>query len=99
MAIEPSHEDGPVLVSVEYRVRESDYAPFTQAIHQLRAVACATARSAGASTATRAHPNASWKLRGGIVAGVSAGTGADDEIGPRDLWIGRARFIAAKGCR
>jgi MFS family permease len=38
VAIEPSHEDGPVLVSIEYRIHESDYGPFTQAIHQLRAV-------------------------------------------------------------
>ena len=38
VAIEPSHEDGPVLVSVEYRVRDADYAAFTHAIHQLRAV-------------------------------------------------------------
>ena len=38
VAIEPNPEDGPVLVSVEYRIREADYASFTHAIHQLRAV-------------------------------------------------------------
>lgn len=38
VAIEPNPEDGPVLVSVEYRIRDADYAPFTNAIHQLRAV-------------------------------------------------------------
>jgi len=38
VAIEPSHEDGPVLVSIEYRVRDEDYAEFTHAIHQLRTV-------------------------------------------------------------
>jgi MFS family permease len=38
VAIEPNPEDGPVLVSVEYRIHESDYARFTNAIHQLRAV-------------------------------------------------------------
>jgi MFS family permease len=38
VAIEPGHEDGPVLVSIEYLIREEDYAEFTHAIHQLRAV-------------------------------------------------------------
>lgn len=38
VAIEPNPEDGPVLVSVEYRIREEDYAQFVRAIHQLRAV-------------------------------------------------------------
>jgi MFS family permease len=38
VAIEPVHEDGPVMVSVEYRIHESDYGQFTQAIHQLRTV-------------------------------------------------------------
>jgi MFS family permease len=38
VVIEPHPEDGPVLVSIEYRVRESDYGEFTHAIHELRAV-------------------------------------------------------------
>ncbi len=38
VAIEPNPEDGPVLVSIEYRIRDEDYAEFTHAIHQLRAV-------------------------------------------------------------
>ncbi len=38
VAIEPSHEDGPVLVTIEYRIREEDYQEFTRAIHQLRTV-------------------------------------------------------------
>jgi Transmembrane secretion effector len=38
VAIEPHPEDGPVLVTVEYRVRAEDYAEFTHAIHQLRSV-------------------------------------------------------------
>ncbi len=38
VAIEPNPEDGPVLVSVEYRIRNADYSQFTHAIHQLRAV-------------------------------------------------------------
>jgi MFS family permease len=38
VAIEPNPEDGPVLVSVEYRIHETEYAAFTHAIHQLRTV-------------------------------------------------------------
>jgi hypothetical protein len=38
VAIEPHPEDGPVLVSVEYRIHDEDYPAFTHAVHQLRAV-------------------------------------------------------------
>jgi MFS family permease len=38
VAIEPNHEDGPVLVSIEYLISEEDYAAFTNAIHKLRTV-------------------------------------------------------------
>jgi MFS family permease len=38
VVIEPGHEDGPVLVTIEYRIRADDYAQFTHAIHQLRGV-------------------------------------------------------------
>lgn len=38
VAIEPNPEDGPVLVSVEYRIRDEDYAAFVHAVHQLRTV-------------------------------------------------------------
>jgi MFS family permease len=36
--LEPSHEDGPVLVMIEYRIDQRDYEPFTHAIHKLRSV-------------------------------------------------------------
>lgn len=38
VAIEPNPEDGPVLVSIEYRIRPSDYGAFAHAVHQLRTV-------------------------------------------------------------
>ncbi|HEY7208874.1 MAG TPA: MFS transporter [Bryobacteraceae bacterium] len=38
MVLEPNPEDGPVRVSVQYRVRPEDYEAFTAAIHQLRDV-------------------------------------------------------------
>lgn len=38
VAIELDHQDGPVLVTIEYRVRAEDYEEFTHAIHQLRIV-------------------------------------------------------------
>src|SRR6185437_6601975 len=38
VAIEPRLEDGPVLVSIPYCIRESDYDEFTRAIHQMRDV-------------------------------------------------------------
>ncbi len=38
VAIEPNPEDGPVLVSVAYRIREEDYPEFIRTIHQLRVV-------------------------------------------------------------
>ncbi len=36
--IEPHPESGPVLVTIEYRIREEDYAAFTRAIHEMRQV-------------------------------------------------------------
>lgn len=38
VVIEPRPEDGPVLVSIQYRIREEDYKEFTQAIHKMRDV-------------------------------------------------------------
>jgi MFS family permease len=38
VVMEPDHADGPVLVTIEYRVSAEDYAEFTSAIHQLRGV-------------------------------------------------------------
>jgi MFS family permease len=38
VAIVPHHEDGPVLVTIEYVIRAEDYAAFIHAIHQLRSV-------------------------------------------------------------
>jgi MFS family permease len=38
VVIEPHPEDGPVLITVEYRIRLTDYSDFTRAIHQLREV-------------------------------------------------------------
>jgi MFS family permease len=38
VAIVPDHEDGPVLVAIEYRIHADDYAAFAHAIHQLRIV-------------------------------------------------------------
>ncbi|HXR74925.1 MAG TPA: MFS transporter [Bryobacteraceae bacterium] len=38
VVIEPRPEDGPVLITVEYRIRRTDYDDFTRAIHQLREV-------------------------------------------------------------
>ena len=38
VAIEPHPEAGPVLVTIEYRIRDEDYSAFTHAAHQLRAV-------------------------------------------------------------
>ena len=38
LAIEPDHQDGPVLVTIEYRVHADDYAEFIHAIHQLRSI-------------------------------------------------------------
>lgn len=38
VAIEPRPEDGPVLVSITYCIRESDYDEFTRAIHKMRDV-------------------------------------------------------------
>ncbi len=38
VVIEPHPEAGPVLVTIEYRVREQDYAAFTHTLHQLRDV-------------------------------------------------------------
>jgi len=36
VVMEPDHEDGPVMVTIEYRVLVESYAEFTHAIHQLR---------------------------------------------------------------
>jgi MFS family permease len=38
VAIHPRPDDGPVLITIEYRVLEADYAAFTRAIHLLRGV-------------------------------------------------------------
>jgi MFS family permease len=38
VVIEPHPEDGPVLVTIEYRIRRADYDDFTRAIHHLREV-------------------------------------------------------------
>jgi MFS family permease len=38
VVMEPGHEDGPVMVTIEYRVRVENYAEFTHAIHQLRSI-------------------------------------------------------------
>ncbi len=38
VVIEPHPEDGPVLITVEYKIRLTDYTDFTRAIHQLREV-------------------------------------------------------------
>ncbi len=37
-AIEPHPESGPVLVTIEYRIREEDFTAFTRAIHEMRRV-------------------------------------------------------------
>jgi MFS family permease len=36
VVIEPHPDDGPVLVTVEYRIRPQDYGAFTSAIHKVR---------------------------------------------------------------
>jgi hypothetical protein len=36
--VEPNPDDGPVRVSIQYRIRPEDYAGFTRAIHELRDV-------------------------------------------------------------
>ena len=38
VVIEPDHEDGPVMVTIEYRVHGEDYGEFTRVIHQLRSI-------------------------------------------------------------
>ena len=38
VVIEPNPEDGPVLVTIEYQISETDYEEFTGAIHKLRSV-------------------------------------------------------------
>jgi MFS family permease len=38
VAIEPRPEDGPVLINIQYCIREADYADFTRAIHRMRDV-------------------------------------------------------------
>ncbi len=38
VVIEPRPDDGPVLVTIEYRIRPQDYDAFTRAIHQLRSI-------------------------------------------------------------
>jgi MFS family permease len=38
LVIEPHPESGPVLVTIEYRIREEDYSAFTRAIHEMRQV-------------------------------------------------------------
>ncbi|HET7212584.1 MAG TPA: MFS transporter [Terriglobia bacterium] len=36
VVIEPHPDDGPVLVTIEFEIREEDYADFTRAIHKVR---------------------------------------------------------------
>jgi MFS family permease len=36
VVIEPHPDDGPVMVTIEYRIRPQDYASFTSAIHKVR---------------------------------------------------------------
>jgi MFS family permease len=36
LVIEPRPEDGPVLVTIEYQIRQQDYTAFTSAIHKVR---------------------------------------------------------------
>jgi len=36
VVIEPHPDDGPVLVTIEFDIREKDYADFTRAIHKVR---------------------------------------------------------------
>jgi hypothetical protein len=38
LELDPKPDDGPVLVTIEYLVREADYDAFTRAIHKLRDV-------------------------------------------------------------
>lgn len=38
VAVEPNPEDGPVLVSIQYCIRQQDYDEFTRAIHKMRDV-------------------------------------------------------------
>lgn len=38
VVIEPHPDDGPVLVTIEYRIPKEDYDAFTRAIHQMRSV-------------------------------------------------------------
>lgn len=38
VVIEPRPEDGPVMVSIQYCIREADYDAFTRAIHKMRDV-------------------------------------------------------------
>jgi MFS family permease len=38
VVIEPHPEAGPVMVTIEYRIRLEDYGPFTHAVHRLRDV-------------------------------------------------------------
>jgi len=38
LVIDPHPEAGPVMVTIEYRIRPEDYAPFTHAVHRLRDV-------------------------------------------------------------
>ncbi len=38
VVIEPHPEDGPVLVTIEYQIRQADYGPFTHAMHILRGI-------------------------------------------------------------
>jgi len=38
LAIEPHPEDGPVLITIEYRIRSEDSAAFTKAMHKVRLI-------------------------------------------------------------
>jgi hypothetical protein len=38
VVIEPNPEDGPVLVTIEYRIRPESYDAFTHAVHAMRDV-------------------------------------------------------------
>jgi MFS family permease len=38
VVMEPEPEDGPVLITIEYRIRPEDYAAFTSAMHAMRDV-------------------------------------------------------------
>jgi MFS family permease len=89
VVIEPHPEAGPVMVTIEYRIRLEDYAPFTHAVHACRP------SPAGCSPPRRRHPlgnlsghgparASGGNLRDGIVARVPARAGAHDRVGPRD---------------